>query len=121
MPRKRARPVREGVVGKGANTATSPATYFTARPVRRAGRGDEPAERQESRPGPTPPLPRGVLGPSPEYLPHGRTQAGDRHLKFHESRDNLSGHARSRTRSGRIGTGFYRRGIPGESARMGGV
>jgi DMSO/TMAO reductase YedYZ heme-binding membrane subunit len=23
------------------------------------------------------------------YLPHGRAQAGDRHLKFHESRDNL--------------------------------
>ena len=35
------------------------------------------------------PLPRGVLGGSPEYLPHGRAQAGDRHLKFHESRDNL--------------------------------
>jgi hypothetical protein len=33
MPRKRARPVREGVVGKGANTATSPATYFTSRTV----------------------------------------------------------------------------------------
>jgi hypothetical protein len=32
---------------------------------------------------------RGVLGGSPEYLPHGRTQMGDRHLKFHESRDNL--------------------------------
>jgi hypothetical protein len=31
----------------------------------------------------------GVLGGSPEYLPHGRTQAGDRHLKFHETRDNL--------------------------------
>jgi len=31
----------------------------------------------------------GVLGGSPEYLPHGRTQAGDRHLKFHEIRDNL--------------------------------
>ena len=38
------------------------------------------------------PLPRGVLGGSPEYLPHGRTQVGDRHLKFHESRDNLRGH-----------------------------
>ena len=35
------------------------------------------------------PLPRGVLGGSPEYLPHGRTQVGDRHLKFHETRDNL--------------------------------
>ena len=35
------------------------------------------------------PLPRGVLGGSPEYLPHGRAQAGDRHLKFHETRDNL--------------------------------
>jgi transposase len=34
------------------------------------------------------PLP-GVLGGSPEYLPHGRSQVGDRHLKFHESRDNL--------------------------------
>jgi hypothetical protein len=33
----------------------------------------------------------GVLGGSPEYLPHGRTQAGDRHLNFHESRDNLVG------------------------------
>jgi hypothetical protein len=32
------------------------------------------------------PLPRDVLGGSPEYLPHGKTQAGDRHLKFHESR-----------------------------------
>jgi hypothetical protein len=31
----------------------------------------------------------GVLGGSPEYLPHGRTQAGDRRLNFHESRDNL--------------------------------
>jgi hypothetical protein len=29
----------------------------------------------------------GVLGGSPEYLPHGRTQAGDRHLKFHETRE----------------------------------
>jgi hypothetical protein len=36
------------------------------------------------------PLSRGVLGGSPEYLPHGRAQAGDRHLKFHESRDDLS-------------------------------
>jgi hypothetical protein len=35
------------------------------------------------------PLPRGVLGGSPEYLPQGRTQVGDRHLNFHESRDNL--------------------------------
>jgi hypothetical protein len=33
------------------------------------------------------PLPRGVLGGSPEYLPHGRTQAGDRRLKIHELRD----------------------------------
>jgi hypothetical protein len=32
-------------------------------------------------------LPRGVLGGSPEYLPHGRTQAGDRRLNFHESRE----------------------------------
>jgi hypothetical protein len=24
------------------------------------------------------------------HLPHGRSQAGDRHLKFHETRDNLS-------------------------------
>jgi hypothetical protein len=31
----------------------------------------------------------GLLGAGPEYLPHGRTQAGDRHLKFHETRDNL--------------------------------
>ena len=36
------------------------------------------------------PLPRGVLGGSPEYLPHGRTQAGDRRLNFHEFRDNLT-------------------------------
>jgi len=36
----------------------------------------------------------GVLGGSPEYLPHGRTQAGDRHLKFHEIRDNLADLAR---------------------------
>jgi hypothetical protein len=35
------------------------------------------------------PFPCGVLGGSPEYLPHGRTQAGDRHLKFYETRDNL--------------------------------
>jgi hypothetical protein len=35
------------------------------------------------------PLPRGVLGGSPEYLPHGRTQAGDRRLKIHELWDNL--------------------------------
>jgi hypothetical protein len=35
------------------------------------------------------PLPRGVLGGSPEYLPHGRIQAGDRRLNFHETRDNL--------------------------------
>jgi len=30
-----------------------------------------------------------VLGGSPEYLPQGRTQAGDRNLNFHEIRDNL--------------------------------
>ena len=36
------------------------------------------------------PLPRGVLGGSPEVLPFGRSQVGDRHLKFHESWDNLS-------------------------------
>ena len=24
-----------------------------------------------------------------QHLPHGRRQVGDRHLKFHESRDNL--------------------------------
>jgi hypothetical protein len=24
-----------------------------------------------------------------QYLPHGKTQVGDRHLKFHETRDNL--------------------------------
>jgi hypothetical protein len=35
------------------------------------------------------PLPRGALGGSPEYLPHGRAQVGDRHLNFHETRDNL--------------------------------
>ena len=34
------------------------------------------------------PLPRRVLGGSPEVLPFGRSQVGDRHLKFHE--DNLS-------------------------------
>src|SRR5690349_10526796 len=32
---------------------------------------------------------RGVLGRSPEDLPHGRTQVRDRHLNFHEDRDNL--------------------------------
>ena len=26
-----------------------------------------------------------------QHLPHGRSRAGDRHLKFHESRDNLGG------------------------------
>jgi hypothetical protein len=31
----------------------------------------------------------GVLGRSPEDLPSGRPQARDRHLKFHEDRDNL--------------------------------
>ena len=36
------------------------------------------------------PVPRGVLGGSPEYLPHGRTQAGDRRLKIHELWDNLA-------------------------------
>jgi hypothetical protein len=35
------------------------------------------------------PLPRVVLGRPPEYLPHGRSQAGDRRLKIHERRDNL--------------------------------
>jgi hypothetical protein len=35
----------------------------------------------------------GVLGGSPEYLPHGRSQVRDRHLKFHETRDNLLAHA----------------------------
>ena len=43
MPRKRARPVREGVVGKGANTATSPATYFTSRPDLWGRAGEIPA------------------------------------------------------------------------------
>jgi hypothetical protein len=32
----------------------------------------------------------GVLGGSPEDLPPGRTQVRDRHLKFHEDRDNLA-------------------------------
>ncbi|MDA8291067.1 MAG: hypothetical protein M0Z33_05220 [Actinomycetota bacterium] len=27
---------------------------------------------------------------SPEHLPDGRRQAGDRHLNFHDDRDNLS-------------------------------
>ena len=27
-----------------------------------------------------------------QHLPHGRRQAGDRHLKFHETRDNLVCH-----------------------------
>ena len=40
----------------------------------------------------------GVLGGSPEYLPHGRTQAGDRHLNFHETRDNLRLMAAARPR-----------------------
>jgi len=44
------------------------------------------------------PLPRGVLGGSPEYLPHGRTQVGDRHLNFHEIQDNLR-----RSASGAVG------------------
>jgi len=35
------------------------------------------------------PLPRVVLGRTPEYLPHGRSQAGDRRLKIHEGWDNL--------------------------------
>src|SRR6202171_3113371 len=33
---------------------------------------------------------RGVLGGSPEDLPPGRPQVRDRHLKFHEDRDNLA-------------------------------
>lgn len=32
----------------------------------------------------------GVLGRSPEDLPSGRPQVRDRHLKFHEDRDNLA-------------------------------
>jgi hypothetical protein len=35
------------------------------------------------------PLPRGVLGRSPETYQMAKAQAGDRHLKFYESRDNL--------------------------------
>jgi hypothetical protein len=35
--------VREGVVGKGANTATSPATYFTSRTVLREREGEAPS------------------------------------------------------------------------------
>jgi hypothetical protein len=35
------------------------------------------------------PLPPGVLGGSPQRLPHGRTPMGDHHLKVPESRDNL--------------------------------
>jgi hypothetical protein len=38
---------------KGANTATSPATYFTARPVREAVRANGPVERPAPRLGPT--------------------------------------------------------------------
>jgi len=30
-----------------------------------------------------------VFGRTPEYLPHGGHQAGDRHLKTHKTRDNL--------------------------------
>ena len=33
---------------------------------------------------------------SPEHLPDGRRQAGDRHLKFHDERDNLRGPPRKR-------------------------
>jgi hypothetical protein len=37
------------------------------------------------------PLAVGVTWRSPEHLPDGRRQAGDRHLKFHDERDNLVG------------------------------
>ena len=38
----------------------------------------------------------GVLGRSPEDLPSGRPQVRDRHLKFHEERDNLAPHSTRR-------------------------
>jgi len=55
-----------------------------------------------------------------QHLPHGRHQAGDRHLKFHETRDNLmfpetdhyvrfrAGRSRSRDRPGRERAGARR-------------
>src|SRR4051794_40088069 len=49
MPRKRARPVRAGVVGKGANTATSPATYFTSRTVLGEREGEAPSRYSPGR------------------------------------------------------------------------
>src|SRR5258708_27500397 len=35
------------------------------------------------------PLAVGVLWRNARHLPHGRSRAGDRHLKFYETRDNL--------------------------------
>ncbi|MGH3968282.1 MAG: hypothetical protein ACRDTV_09275, partial [Mycobacterium sp.] len=35
------------------------------------------------------PLAVGVLWRNARHLPHGRTRAGDRHLKFYDTRDNL--------------------------------
>jgi len=32
----------------------------------------------------------GCLWWTPEHLPHGRRQVGDRHLNFHKGRDNLA-------------------------------
>jgi RES domain-containing protein len=46
----------------------------------------------------------GVLGRSPEDLPSGRPQARDRHLKFHEDRDNLPSRGPGR---------YHRTGEPG--------
>jgi hypothetical protein len=47
-----------------------------------------------------------LLGGSPEYLPHGTTQAGGRHLKLHETRTaspiGWSGHS-SRIRAAVLG------------------
>jgi hypothetical protein len=76
---------------------TSP--VFTAcpsrcRPSSQAGHLEPGVVRDLDRRFPDYPCPRrspssGVLGGAPEHLPHGRSQVGDRHLKFHETRDNL--------------------------------
>jgi hypothetical protein len=63
----------------------------SARPTSRASARAEPSQPATALYLSGGPLPRGVLGGSPEYLPHGRTQAGDRRLKIHEHWDNLGG------------------------------
>jgi hypothetical protein len=87
----RRRRVEVGFIGETAvRVTTARANRVRWRPVR-AGvtRVSEPNSRYGVHGGPLLLL-RGVLGRSPEDLPPGRPQVRDRHLKFHEDRDNLS-------------------------------